>query len=125
MKYKLILVKNRKKYLEGGELKEDQDYITLASASTEEEGICCRWFTLTSVIGKKMSDEYYYRSHGWSNFDFKIILRLREIELYFIKDHSLNNKIDWNWFETHIIDFNAQRAPFTDSNLFWITISGV
>lgn len=125
MKYKLILVKNRKKYLKGEELKEDKDYITLASAE-EDLGIYCRWFTLTAVIGKKMSDEYHYRSHGWSNFDFTRILKFREIELYFIKDHNLkNNKIDWDWFETHIVDFNAQRAPFTDPNLFWITVSGV
>lgn len=69
-----------------------------------------------------MSDEYYYRSHGWSKFDFTRILRLISLELDFINDHKKNNEIAWDWFEMHVLNFNAQKSPFADPNLFWIIV---
>ena len=124
MDYELVLVKKLKDCEKGKDLVA-KSYISLAEIN-DTSGLFVRWFTLKESVGKNLSDEYFYKSHGWSKVDFKNILKLRDLELNFIKEHYIKDQeIDWKGFEDHVRVFNTKcsLAPFLPPNLFWLQIN--
>lgn len=123
MDYELVLIKKLKDYEKGKDLVA-KSYISLAEIN-DTSGLFVRWFTLKET-SKKLSDEYFYKSQGWAKFDFKSILKLRDLELNFIKEHYIKDQeIDWKGFEDHVRFFNTKSplAPFSPPNLFWLQIN--
>lgn len=124
MDYELVLIKKLKDYEKGKNLVA-KSYISLAEIN-DTSGLFVRWFTLKESVGKNLSDEYFYKSHGWSKVDFKNILKLRDTELNFIKEHYIKDQeIDWKGFEDHVRIFNTKcsLAPLSPPNLFWLQIN--